>query len=93
MTCAEVSIGFERIEEIESALGSAGFVLIEIPKEALFLAGKVFLKYRKRRGSRRSPLPDFFIGAHTAVMELALLTRNARRYRFYFPSVRLTSPK
>jgi hypothetical protein len=90
---AEVSIGFERIEEIESALGSAGFVLIDIPKEALFLAGKVFLKYRKRRGSRRSPLPDFFIGAHAAVMELALLTRDARRYRFYFPSVRLISPK
>ena len=90
---AEASIGFERIEEIESALGSAGFVLIDIPKEALFLAGKVFLKYRKRRGSRRSPLPDFFIGAHAAVMELALLTRDARRYRFYFPSVRLISPK
>jgi hypothetical protein len=90
---AEVSIGFERIEEIESALGSAGFVWIDIPKEALFLAGKAFLKYRKRRGSRRSPLPDFFIGAHAAVMELALLTRDARRYRFYFPSVRLISPK
>ena len=90
---AEVSIGFERIEEIESALGSAGFVLIDIPKEALFLARKVFLKYRKRRGIRRSPLPDFFIGAHAAVMELALLTRDARRYRFYFPSVRLISPK
>ena len=89
---AEVSIGFERIEEIESALGSAGFVLIDIPKEALFLAGKVFLKYRKRRGIRRSPLPDFFIGAHAAVMELALLTRDARRFRSYFPSVRLISP-
>jgi len=92
MIYAEVSIGFERIEELESALRPTGFILLDIPKEALFLAGKVFLKYKKRRGKRRSPLPDFFIGAHAAVMELALLTRDARRYRSYFPSVRLISP-
>jgi hypothetical protein len=92
MIYAEVSIGFERIEELESALRYAGFILLDIPKEALFLAGKAFLRYKKRRGRRRFPLPDFFIGAHAAVMELALLTRDARRYRFYFPSVRLISP-
>jgi predicted nucleic acid-binding protein len=89
---AEVSIGFECIEELESALRPTGFILIDIPKEALFLAGKVFLKYKKRRGNRRSPLPDFFIGAHAAIMELALLTRDAQRYHSYFPSVRLVSP-
>ena len=92
MIYAELSIGFERIEELESALRPTGLILLDIPKEALFLAGKVFLRYRKRRGTRRFPLSDFFIGAHAAVMELALLTRDARRYRSYFPSVRLISP-
>lgn len=90
---AEISIGFERIEELESALRPTGVVLLDIPKEALFLAGKAFLKYKKRLGKRRFPLPDFFIGAHAAVMELALLTRDARRYRSYFPTVRLISPE
>jgi predicted nucleic acid-binding protein len=92
MIYAEVSIGFERIEELESALRRAGFILLDIPKEALFLAGKVFLRYKKRQGKRRFPLPDFFIGAQAAVMELTLLTGDARRYRSYFPSVRLISP-
>ncbi len=92
MIYAEISIGFERIEELESALRSTGFILLDIPKEALFLAGKAFLKYKTRLGNRRFPLPDFFIGAHAAVMELALLTRDARRYRSYFPTVRLISP-
>jgi predicted nucleic acid-binding protein len=92
MVYAEISIGFERIEELESALRSTGFILLDIPKEALFLAGKVFLKYKKRHGKRRFPLPDFFIGAHAAVMDLTLLTRDPRRYRSYFPSVRLISP-
>lgn len=92
MIYAEISIGFERIEELESALRPAGFILLDIPKEALFLAGKAFLKYKTRLGNRRFPLPDFFIGAHAAVMELALLTRDARRYRSYFPTVRLISP-
>lgn len=92
MIYAEISIGFERIEELESALRPTGFILLDIPKEALFLAGKAFLKYKTRLGNRRFPLPDFFIGAHAAVMELALLTRDARRYRSYFPTVRLISP-
>lgn len=92
MIYAEISIGFERIEELESALPPTGFTLLDIPKEALFLAGKAFLRYKQRRGKRRFPLPDFFIGAHAAVMDLALLTRDARRYRSYFPTVRLISP-
>jgi predicted nucleic acid-binding protein len=68
------------------------FFLLDFPKEALFLAGKVFLRYKKRHGKRRFPLPDFFIGAHAAVMELALLTRDARRYQSYFSAVPLISP-
>lgn len=71
---------------------SAGLILLDIPKESLFLAGKMFLSYKKRHGRRRLPLPDFLIGAHAAVMELDLLTRDARRYRSYFPSLRLICP-
>jgi hypothetical protein len=74
-------------------LDSETHLLLDIPKEALFLAGKVFLRYKKRRGKKRLPLPDFFIGAHAAVLELGLLTRDARRYRSYFPSVRLINPE
>lgn len=92
MIYTEISIGFERIEEPESALRPTGFILLDIPKEALFMAGKAFLKYKTRLGKRRFPLHDFFIGAHAAVMELALLTRDARRYRSYFPTVGLISP-
>jgi predicted nucleic acid-binding protein len=89
---AEVSIGFERIEELEEALNDCGFRMRQMPREALFLAGKVFLSYRKRRGSRTSPLPDFFIGAHAAVEGLELLTRDISRYRSHFPTVKLISP-
>jgi predicted nucleic acid-binding protein len=90
---SEVSIGFKRIEELESALNRAGFQLLEIPKEALFLAGKAFLKYRKNRSTKRSPLPDFYIGAQAAVFEMALITRDVVRYRTYFPTVNLISPQ
>ena len=89
---AEVSVGFGRIEDLEAAVATAGFEMLVMPKEALFLAGKAFLKYRRRRGTRTSPLPDFFIGAHAAVTGLTLLTRDAGRYRTYFPSVRIVSP-
>ena len=88
----EVSIGFERIEDLELALNNGGFQMLEIPKEALFLAGKAFLKYRKKRGTKRSPLPDFYIGAQAAVFEMNLITRDTSRYRTYFPTVRLISP-
>jgi predicted nucleic acid-binding protein len=90
---SEVSVGFKRIEELESALTCSSFQMLEIPKEALFLAGKVFLKYRKNRGPKISPLPDFFIGAQAAIFEMDLLTRDVPRYLTYFPTVRLISPE
>ena len=90
---SEVSVGFKRIEELESALNCAGFQMLEIPKEALFLAGISFLKYQKNRGTKRSPLPDFYIGAQAAILELNLITRDESRYRTYFPTVRLISPE
>ena len=90
---AEISIRFEDVEELEAVLKIGGFQMREIPKEALFLAGKAFLAYRKRGGSRRSPLPDFFIGAHAAVEKIPLLTRDATRYKMDFPTVDLVSPE
>ena len=89
---SEVSISFALIEDLESAIVKAGFQMLEIPKEALFLAGKVYLKYKKRKGVERSPLPDFYIGAQAAVLNLDLITRDVSRYRSYFPSVKLISP-
>ncbi|SPD73065.1 Twitching motility protein PilT [uncultured Desulfobacterium sp.] len=89
---SEISIGFNMIEELEAAIGQAGLQLLEIPKEALFLAGKAFLKYRKKKGVKRSPLPDFFIGAQAAVLNLDLLTRDVSRYQSYFPTVNLIAP-
>ena len=88
----EVSIGFERIEDLETALQKGGFRMLEIPKETLFLTGKVYLKYRKLGGSKRSPLPDFYIGAHAAVLGIDLITRDVQRYRTYFSTVNLIHP-
>ncbi len=90
---SEVSIGFERIEDLESALNRGGFQMLEIPKEALFLAGKAFLEYRKKKGVKRSPLPDFYIGAQAAILKMDLITRDESRYRTYFPTVNLICPK
>jgi predicted nucleic acid-binding protein len=90
---AEVSIGFTKIEDLESALQKGGFQMLEIPKEALFLAGKSYLRYRREKGIKRSPLPDFYMGAQAAVLGLDLITRDAGRYRSYFPSVRLICPE
>ncbi len=89
---SEVSIGFVLIEDLESAIAKAGFQMLEIPKEALFLAGKVYLRYKKMRGIKMTPLPDFYIGAQAAVLQLDLITRDVSRYRSYFPSVKLISP-
>jgi len=89
---AEISVGFQRIEEVEVALGGCGVRMLEIPREALFLAAKVFLDYRKRKGMRTSPLPDFFIGAHAAVADLELLTRDPSRFRSYFSTIKLVCP-
>lgn len=88
----EISIGFERIEELEKAIQIAAFQMLEIPKEALFLAGKVFLQYKQRQGIQTSPLPDFYIGAQAAVMNLDLITRDENRYRTYFPTITLITP-
>ncbi len=90
---AEVSIRFSRIEDLEAAIPSQLFRRDSLPFEAAFLAGKAFLRYRRRGGSRLSPLPDFYIGAHAAVADFRLLTRDATRYRTYFPTVELISPK
>jgi predicted nucleic acid-binding protein len=89
---AEVSIRFSQIEELDAVLPTTMFEREAVPYEAAFLAGKCFLTYRKRGGTRRSPLPDFFIGAHAAVAGYTLLTRDAKRYRAYFPKLSLIAP-
>jgi len=90
---AELSIGFRRIEEVEAVLRKTQIVIEEIPREALFLAGKAFQRYKARRGTRTGVLPDFFIGAHATVLGIPLLTRDARRYRDYFPKLEVLAPK
>ena len=89
---AEVSIGYTTIEALDSALPATLYQRNPLPWEAGFLAGKSFLQYRRRGGLRTSPLPDFYIGAHAAVERLALLTRDAARYRSYFPKVEILAP-
>jgi predicted nucleic acid-binding protein len=89
---AEVSVRFSRIEDLDDALPPAVFRRDPLPYAAGFLAGKAFLKYRRRGGERARPLPDFFIGAHAAISDLLLLTRDPARYRTYFPTVELSSP-
>jgi len=88
----EVSIGFNKIEEVEVAISQLGIKVLEIPREALFLAGKVFLKYRKNKGTKNSPLPDFFIGAHAIVSKFDLITRDSTKYKTYFPQLKLIHP-
>ena len=89
---SELSIGFARIEELEAVIEEASLTIEDIPREALFLAGKAYLRYRRSRGTKRSVLPDFYIGAHAAVMQWPLLTRDVSRYRAYFPTVSLIAP-
>jgi predicted nucleic acid-binding protein len=89
---AEVSTGFDKIEDLDDTLPEADFEREPLPYQAGFLAGKAFLSYRRRGGERRSPRPDFYIGAHAAVRHYRLLTRDAARYRSYFPSVELIAP-
>ncbi len=90
---AEVSVRFSRIEDLDEALPPDVYVRAPVPWPAAFLAGKCHLDYRRRGGERRSPLPDFFIGAHAAVAGLRLLTRDSSRYRTYFPGVDLVAPR
>ncbi len=89
---AEVSIGFATIEELDDALPPDVFARERLPYEAAFLGGKALLAYRRSGGARSVPLPDFYIGAHAAVSGHRLLTRDAQRYRTYFPTVRLLTP-
>jgi predicted nucleic acid-binding protein len=89
---AEVSVRYDRIEDIEAALPRDYFVRASLPWDAGFLAAKCFDRYRRRGGTRRSPLPDFYIGAHAAVSGLTLLTRDPRRYRNYFPKLTIIAP-
>jgi len=90
---AEVSTRYETIEAVESMLRDLRIDVVPIPREALFVAGKAFLQYRAAGGIPTSVLPDFFIGAHAAVEQLPLLTRDTRRYRSYFPTVNLIAPE
>jgi predicted nucleic acid-binding protein len=89
---AEISIGFEKIEEVEEALPCDVFIREPLPWEAAFLAGKCFLAYKKKKGKKTSPLPDFYIGAHAAVCGYILLTRDHRQYHTYLPKLQLIAP-
>jgi predicted nucleic acid-binding protein len=89
---AELAVRFATIEAVDTVLADADIEIAAISRAALFLAGKVFLRYRAAGGTRTGVLPDFFIGAHAAVSRLTLLTRDARRYRTYFPSLQLLAP-
>ncbi len=89
---AELSIAFMRVEAPDAVLEQTDITLVDIPRAALFLAGKVFQTYRKRRGVKQGVLPDFFIGAHAAVHGAPLLTRDIARYRNYFPTIELIAP-
>ena len=88
----EVSIRFEKIEELDEALPPAVFEREDIPYEAAFLAGKAYLAYRRQAGIRSSLLPDFYVGAHAAIRGYRVLTRDVARYRTYFPKLVLIAP-
>jgi len=90
---AEVSVRYSSIEDLEIALPKASFDREPIPYEAAFLAAKVFVRYRRQGEAKRSPLPDFFVGAHAAVAGYEVLTRDAARYRTYFPKLALIAPR
>lgn len=89
---AEISVGFGSIEQVDAMLTSTQITVEAIPREALFLAGKAFRRYKRLGGTRTGTLPDFFIGAHAAVLDIPLLTRDIGRYGAYFPTLQLISP-
>ena len=89
---AEVSTGFNRREDATEALDALDFEYADLPWDAAFIAGKAFARYRRDGGIRRSPLPDFYIGAHALVSGMTLLTRDGTRYRSYFPKLKIVSP-
>jgi hypothetical protein len=89
---AEASIGFVQPDELDSVIPPNFFQREPLPWEAAFLAGKAFQQYRQSKGERRSPLPDFYIGAHAVIRAIPLLTRDAKRYKTYFPNLQLIAP-
>lgn len=89
---AEVSVGYETVEELDVLLPAAGYEREPLPYLAGFAAGKVFLRYRRGGGQKRSPMPDFYIGAHAAIAGYRLLTRDVSRYRTYFPTIDIIAP-
>ena len=89
---SELSLTFSSAEELDEVLDGMKLHLLEMPRPALFLAGKAFVQYRRSGGAKNNVLGDFFIGAHAAVSDLPLLTRDTRRYKNYFPSVKLVTP-
>ena len=89
---AELALTFSKVETLNKAIENLGLTVLELPRPALFLAGKAFLQYRRQGGKANNVLADFFIGAHAAVLGCPLLTRDARRYQTYFPSVELITP-
>ncbi|GGA91613.1 DNA-binding protein [Brucella endophytica] len=89
---AELAVRYEDIGALDAFLRKVGCEIVPIPKEALFLAGKVYAQYRRAGGTRTGVLPDFFIGAHASVAGIPLLTRDIRRYRTYFPALQLIAP-
>lgn len=89
---AELSLTFATVEDLDAVVGDLELKFLEIPHPALFLAGKAFVRYRRQRGAKTNVLSDFFIGAHAAVMGCPILTRDIRRYKSHFPTVRLIMP-
>ena len=90
---SEMSLTFSTVEALDQAIEDLGLVMLELPRPALFLAGKAFVRYRRQRGTKSNVLADFFIGAHAAVSEYPLLTRDTQRYSAYFSDVQLISPE
>ncbi len=89
---AEVSAGFDSLEALDDALPEAFYARASLPWEAALLAGQAFRQYRLRGGTRTRTLPDFLIGAHAAIAGMTLLTRDPRRYRTYFPKLKIIAP-
>jgi predicted nucleic acid-binding protein len=90
---AELSLNFSTVEALDAVISRMELDLLDIPKPALFLAGKAFMQYRRGGGLKTNVLADFFIGAHAAVSGLPVLTRDTRRYQSYFPSINHVTPK
>ncbi len=89
---SELSLTFSTVEALDQAVGNMGLALVEVPRPALFLAGKAFVRYRRQGGQKNNVLADFFVGAHAAVSRYPLLTRDTRRYTSYFSDVALIAP-